>query len=37
MIAGHVTWSGADAVFEGLKTLKADDAVEVKRQDGKTA
>ncbi|QWB21236.1 MULTISPECIES: class F sortase [Streptomyces] len=37
VIAGHVTWNGADAVFKGLKTLTAGDKVEVKRQDGKTA
>ncbi|MFD3314616.1 class F sortase [Streptomyces sp. NPDC058694] len=37
VIAGHVTWNGADAVFKGLDTLKAGDAVEVTREDGKTA
>ncbi|NJQ02025.1 class F sortase [Streptomyces zingiberis] len=37
VIAGHVTWNGADAVFKGLKTMKAGDTVEVKREDGKTA
>ncbi|MBQ0985559.1 class F sortase [Streptomyces sp. F63] len=37
VIAGHVTWNGEDAVFKDLKTLKAGDTVEVKRQDGKTA
>ncbi|MEV6393543.1 class F sortase [Streptomyces sp. NPDC051907] len=37
VIAGHVTWNGDDAVFQGLKTLQAGDAVEVTRQDGKKA
>ncbi|TGB08040.1 class F sortase [Streptomyces sp. MZ04] len=37
VIAGHVTWNGADAVFKKLKTMKAGDTVEVTRQDGKTA
>ncbi|WP_371526905.1 class F sortase [Streptomyces sp. NBC_01283] len=37
VIAGHVTWNGADAVFKGLKTMKAGDTVEVTREDGKTA
>ncbi|MFI6377281.1 class F sortase [Streptomyces sp. NPDC050546] len=37
VIAGHVTWNGADAVFKGLKTMKAGDTVQVARQDGKTA
>ncbi|WP_344522436.1 class F sortase [Streptomyces rectiviolaceus] len=37
VIAGHVTWNGADAVFKGLKTMKAGDAIEVTREDGKTA
>lgn len=37
VIAGHVTWNGADAVFKGLDTLKAGDTVEVTREDGKTA
>ncbi|MGW5866811.1 class F sortase [Streptomyces sp. NPDC055239] len=36
VIAGHVTWNGADAVFKGLKTMKAGDTVEVTREDGKT-
>ncbi|MFH8488957.1 class F sortase [Streptomyces longisporoflavus] len=37
VIAGHVTWNGADAVFKGLKTMKAGDTIEVAREDGKTA
>ncbi|MFG2502617.1 class F sortase [Streptomyces sp. NPDC048441] len=37
VIAGHVTWNGADAVFKNLKTMKAGDTVEVTREDGKTA
>lgn len=36
VIAGHVTWNGADAVFKKLKTIKAGDTVEVSREDGKT-
>ena len=38
MIAGHVTWNGADAVFKKLKTMKAGDTDRGRRaQDGKTA
>ncbi|MCZ4126176.1 class F sortase [Streptomyces sp. H39-S7] len=37
VIAGHVTWNGAAAVFAKLKTMKAGDTIEVARQDGKTA
>lgn len=37
VIAGHVTWNGADAVFKKLKAMKAGDAIEVTREDGKTA
>ncbi|MEV8320001.1 class F sortase [Streptomyces sp. NPDC059900] len=37
VIAGHVTWNGADAVFKGLKTMKTGDTIEVAREDGKTA
>ncbi|MCM2416872.1 class F sortase [Streptomyces sp. RKAG293] len=37
VIAGHVTWNGAAAVFAKLKTMKAGDTIEVTRQDGKTA
>ncbi|MEV8021671.1 class F sortase [Streptomyces sp. NPDC086554] len=37
VIAGHVTWNGADAVFKKLKTMRAGDTVEVTRADGKTA
>ncbi|MFF0598719.1 class F sortase [Streptomyces antibioticus] len=36
VIAGHVTWNGADAVFKKLKTMKAGDTVEVQREDGRT-
>ncbi|MFE9258981.1 class F sortase [Streptomyces sp. NPDC006879] len=37
VIAGHVTWNGAAAVFEKLKTMKTGDTIEVARKDGKTA
>ncbi|MER5256839.1 MULTISPECIES: class F sortase [unclassified Streptomyces] len=37
VIAGHVTWNGADAVFKKLKTIKAGEAIEVTRADGRTA
>ncbi|WP_343243698.1 class F sortase [Streptomyces sp. SID13726] len=37
VIAGHVTWNGADAVFKKLKTMKAGDTVQVSREDGRTA
>ncbi|MER7466649.1 class F sortase [Streptomyces sp. NPDC097981] len=37
VIAGHVTWNGAAAVFEKLKTMKAGDTIQVTRQDNKTA
>ncbi|MEV0413474.1 class F sortase [Streptomyces sp. NPDC050448] len=37
VIAGHVTWNGAAAVFEKLKTMKAGDTIKVTRQDNKTA
>ncbi|MFB7462788.1 class F sortase [Streptomyces sp. NPDC056224] len=36
VIAGHVTWNGASAVFEKLKTMKAGDTIKVTRQDSKT-
>ncbi len=36
VIAGHVTWNGAAAVFEKLKTMKAGDAIKVTRRDNKT-
>ncbi|MFE9933861.1 class F sortase [Streptomyces sp. NPDC005533] len=36
VIAGHVTWNGAAAVFEKLKTMKAGDTIKVARRDGKT-
>ncbi|MFE5769653.1 class F sortase [Streptomyces sp. NPDC056485] len=37
VIAGHVTWNGAAAVFEKLKTMKAGDTIKVTRRDAKTA
>ncbi|MFG2712858.1 class F sortase [Streptomyces goshikiensis] len=37
IIAGHVTWNGAAAVFQKLKTMKAGDTIKVTRQDNKTA
>ncbi|WP_343240882.1 MULTISPECIES: class F sortase [unclassified Streptomyces] len=37
VIAGHVTWNGAAAVFAKLKTMKAGDTIEVTRQDGRKA
>ncbi|MFB7980544.1 class F sortase [Streptomyces vinaceus] len=37
VIAGHVTWNGAAAVFEKLKTMKAGDTIQVTRRDAKTA
>ncbi|MFG2986495.1 class F sortase [Streptomyces sp. NPDC048258] len=36
VIAGHVTWNGASAVFEKLKTMKTGDTIEVTRRDSKT-
>ncbi|MEU6868769.1 class F sortase [Streptomyces sp. NPDC046876] len=36
VIAGHVTWNGASAVFEKLKTMKAGDTINVTRRDNKT-
>ncbi|MFE5809955.1 class F sortase [Streptomyces sp. NPDC056491] len=36
VIAGHVTWNGASAVFEKLKTMKGGDTIKVTRRDGKT-
>ncbi|MFB7170854.1 class F sortase [Streptomyces sp. NPDC056254] len=36
VIAGHVTWNGAAAVFEKLKTMKGGDTIKVTRKDGKT-
>ncbi|MGI5458771.1 class F sortase [Streptomyces sp. CA-249302] len=35
VIAGHVTWNGANAVFKKLKTMQAGDTVDVVREDGK--
>jgi sortase (surface protein transpeptidase) len=37
VIAGHVTWDGAPAVFHRLGTLQRGDRVTVTREDGKTA
>ena len=37
VIAGHVTWDGAPAVFHRLGTLRHGDHVTVTRKDGKTA
>ena len=37
VIAGHVTWDGAPAVFHRLGTLRRGDHVAVTREDGKTA
>jgi sortase (surface protein transpeptidase) len=37
VIAGHVTWDGAPAVFHRLGTLQPGDQVSVTRKDGKTA
>ena len=37
VIAGHVTWNGANGVFHRLGTLRRGDRVSVSREDGKTA
>ena len=37
VIAGHVTWNGAPAVFYRLGTLGPGDRVAVARKDGRTA
>jgi hypothetical protein len=37
VIAGHVTWNGAHAVFHRLGTMRRGDEVTVTRKDGKTA
>jgi len=37
VIAGHVTWNQAPAVFHRLKTLRPGDEVRVTRADGRTA
>jgi hypothetical protein len=37
VIAGHVTWNGAAAVFRRLGTLRRGDQVAVTRKDGRTA
>ena len=37
VIAGHVTWNGAPAVFHRLGSMRRGDRVSVTRKDGKTA
>ena len=37
VIAGHVTWNGAPAVFHRLGTMRRGDQVIVTRKDGRTA
>lgn len=37
VIAGHVTWDGAPAVFHRLGTMRHGDRVSVTRKDGRTA
>jgi sortase (surface protein transpeptidase) len=37
VIAGHVTWDGAPAVFYRLGTLRRGDHLTVSRKDGRTA
>jgi sortase (surface protein transpeptidase) len=37
VIAGHVTWDGAPAVFYRLGTMRRGDQITVTRKDGKTA
>jgi sortase (surface protein transpeptidase) len=37
VIAGHVTWNGAAAVFHKLASLRSGDEVTVSRKDGRTA
>jgi hypothetical protein len=37
VIAGHVTWNGAPAVFHRLSSMQRGDQVTVIRKDGKTA
>jgi hypothetical protein len=37
VIAGHVTWNGALAVFPRLRTMRRDAQVTFTRRDGKTA
>jgi sortase (surface protein transpeptidase) len=37
VIAGHVTWDGAPAIFHRLGTLRRGDQVLVTRKDGRTA
>ncbi len=37
VIAGHVTWNGAESVFFNLAKLKPGDTIDVTRKDGRTA
>jgi len=37
VIAGHVTWDGAPAVFHRLGSMRSGDRVSVTRKDGRTA
>lgn len=37
VIAGHVTWNGAESVFFDLAKLKPGDEIDVTRKDGRTA
>lgn len=37
VIAGHVTWNGAESVFFDLAKLKPGDKIDVTRKDGRTA
>ncbi|MEV0373985.1 class F sortase [Streptomyces sp. NPDC050636] len=37
VIAGHVSWNGKPSVFHRLSSLKAGDAIEVARTDGKSS
>jgi hypothetical protein len=37
VVAGHVTWNRAPAVFFRLSTLRSGDVVSVRRADGRTA
>jgi sortase (surface protein transpeptidase) len=37
VIAGHVTWDGAPAIFHRLETMRRGDEVLVTRKDGRTA
>lgn len=37
VVAGHVTWDGAPAIFHRLGTMRAGDRVAITRKDGRTA